>query len=496
MKKTSLSKNYLTLHAGTRSVSAMVFSGEGGSLGKSFVDIPSHTPESGWLQVDAEELWKASLQVCHDAVGKAGIYGEQIAALSIASERGTALIWDRVSSQALTPVISSQCRRTQSITESWKRKKLDRLVLQRTGLPVSDVYSAPKLLWLLEKSPELVARAKKREVLFGGIESWLLWKWTLGKVHATDYTNAAATMLLDVRSFRWDKRLMAKWKIPPTILPDIRPSSGIFGKTELHGSLPEGILIGAVAADQPAALFALTGLERGLAKASYDLHCHVMMNIGNRPKFSRIGMATTVACSAAKRASYILEGSVPNAGWPVHWMRDSLHLIDSLQETSDIALSASGPRDLFLVAQHSNGKTGSSPGGLVGLRSDIKKEDLVRAALESVAFETRNAMNTLSKDAKTGIRSVFVDGPMSQNDFLLQYQANLSNVDIARTKLGETACLGVSYLAGLAIKAIKSPASILRLRPIDQHFRPKLSSSERKKVLAGWDQAVQKIRKM
>ena len=473
----------------------MIFSSDGGLLSKAFVDIPSYTPESGWLQVEAEELWKASMQACHDAVGKAGIYDEQIAALSIASERGTALLWDRISKEALTPVIASQCHRTQAITDGWKRKKLDKLVLKRTGLPVANVLSAPKLVWLLESYPELARRARKREVLFGGIESWLLWKWTLGKIHATDYTNAAATMLFDLRSFRWDKQLLAKFKIPPVMLPEARPSSGIFGKTEQQGSLPEGIVIGAIAADQPAALFALTGLERGLAKASYDLHCHVMVNIGNKPKFSRIGLATTVACSAAKRASYILEGMVPNGGWPVHWLRDSLHLIDSIQETSDIALSASGPRGLYLVAQNKNGKTGSSPGGLVGLSPDIKKEHLVRAALESVAFETRNMMNTLSKDARMGIRSVFVDGPMSQNDFLLQFQANLSNVDIARTKLGETACLGVSYLAGLAIKQFKSPASILRLRPIDQHFRPRLSSPERKKLLAGWDDAVGKIRK-
>ncbi len=495
MTKPSMQKHQLTIHVCATSVSTMVFSAQGQLLGKAFADVSSRSPEPGWLEVDAEEVWKVSLQTVQEVLTKANIYPEQIGIVGIAAERGDALVWDRITQQALTPVIARKCSRTQKITQDWKKKKLDRLILQRTGLPVADTYSAPKLLWLLGQYPSLIKRARKREVLFGGLESWLLWKMTLGKSHATDYTSAAATMLFDVKKFKWDKQLLKKFKIPLQMLPEVRPSSFIFGQTEQQGPLPAGIPIAAIAADQPAALFALTGLERGWAKTSYDLDCHIMMNIGGRAKFSKTGFATTLACTASKRATYILEGVVRNGGWPVHWLRDSLHLIESIQETSDIAQSVKDSGGIYLVPQHQNSGATVLPGGILGLSSDVSRAHLVRAALESVALETHKVINVLAKEARTGIRSIFVDGPMSQNDFLLQHQADVCNLSIARTRLGETACLGVGFLGGLATKQYKSLRQIQRLRPLDQHFRARVGARDRAKLLKNWEDAVAKIRK-
>ncbi len=500
MQKPALLKVHLAVHATTRSVGSMVLDSAGQLLGKSFAEIAQHNPEADWSEVDPEEVWHATLNTIQECIAKSNLYAEQLIAVSITTERGTAMLWDRLTGQALTPLIASHCRRTKKILGDWMRMKWDRVLLQRTGLPLGPMPSAAKLIWLFAKDQKLRHRARKKEVLFGGLDSWLLWKMTLGKVHATDFTNAGATMLFNIKTCQWDKGLLNRFKIPAAILPQARPSSTVFGATEQQGALPANVPIGAIASDQAAALFALAGLEKGLVKASYDRDCHLMMNIGGRAKISKAGLATTPACSATRRASYILEGKVTDGGWPVHWLKDALQLVGGIQETSGVAEKAE-PFDrkaarMVLVPQHVNSGVGDFAGGLLGLRRDANKPQIVRAALESVAFQTLQMLKVLTKEAKTSLRSVFVDGPMSQNDFLLQFQAGICNVNIARTKLGETACLGVSYLAGFAVKQFRSLNAIQRFRPLDQQFRSHFSPRERKDVLRDWDKAVANLKKL
>ncbi len=493
MKEVQRQGFYLSIHASTKSVGTMLFNGSGEVLSKSFADIEQYFPENDCVEVEADDVWESVLQTSQESISKAGLYADQITMVSISVERGAALLWDKTSSHALTRIIAPQCKRSAKITQEWRRKRWDRMILTRTGLPLNDIYGGAKLVWLLSRNPQWQMRAKKGEIAFGGLDSWILWKMTGGTVHATDYTNASSTMLLGLRALTWDKGLLRKFKIPMEILPQVKPSGSLYGKTRQESFLMAEIPVGAVAADQPAALFALAGQQRGLAKTTYDRDCHVMVNIGSRPKMSRHGLATTPACGVGKNFAYVLEGAIPEGGWPVHWLKDSLQLIQSIQETSAMAESVSGGSNLFLVEAGNHAKDGFHHGGLLGLHRNVSREELIRSALESVAFKAHGMLHRLSKEAGTSIRTIFADGPMAQNDFLLQFQADLSDLNISRTKLGEMACWGGFCLAALSSKENKNPNARQQSKPIDQNFQSRVSGVQRKKILTLWAQAQEQI---
>ena len=502
----------LAIDQGTTGTTALLLDSSGKVRGRGYAELPQHFPRPGWVEHDGEEIWRCSTQAADEALRFA--QGHPIAAIGITNQRETTLVWDRKSGAPVAPAIVWQDRRTADRCAALKRAGLEPEVRRRTGLVLDPYFSATKLEWLLKHHPGLRARARRGELAFGTVDSWLLWKLSGGRVHATDPTNAARTMLYHIGEHRWDDRLLAEFGVPAGLLPQVLPSSGIFGVTQNAGTIPDGIPIAGNAGDQQAALFGQGCVEPGQSKNTYGTGCFLLLNTGQRRVASRSGLLTTVACGPRGEPAYALEGSVFIAGAALQWLRDGLAILDSAPASEPMARSVADTGGVVLVPAFVGlGAPYWRPevrGALFGLTRGTTRAHVVRAALESLAFQTRDLIAAMTRDvgrraagrgdrragggrrAGHGVRMrvLRVDGGAAANDFLMQYQADLLGLRVERPRVVETTALGAGLLAGLATGFWSSHRDLDQARQIDRVFEPRMGKTWRDVEYGRWQRAV------
>jgi len=481
---------------GTTGSTALVFDRQGRVAGRAYSEFTQHYPRPGWVEHDAEEIWRVTLRVLRQAVKRAGARGRDVAALGITNQRETTVVWDRRTGRPLHRAIVWQDRRTAPLCERLRRQGKEPLVRRLTGLVLDPYFSATKVSWLLRTVRGLAQRAERGGVCFGTIDSWLLWRLTDGAVHATDRTNASRTLLYDIRRHRWDPELCRLFGVPMSMLPKVVPSGGECG-TASADVLGAPIPIAGIAGDQQAALFGQGCVEPGMAKNTYGTGCFLLMNTGRRAVASRHGLLTTVACDAEGGAAYALEGSVFIAGAAIQWLRDGLGLLDRAADSERVARSVPSTLGVYLVPAFVGLGApywdAEARGAITGLTRGVTRAHLVRAALEALAYQTRDVVDAMVADGGT-LRTLRVDGGASANDFLMQFQADVLGVPVERPALVETTAMGAAFLAGLATGFWHSPAQLARARRIAKRFRPRMSAGERAAVYRGWQDAVARVR--
>jgi glycerol kinase len=485
------------LDQGTTGTTALVFDRRGRLAARAYREFTQHYPRPGWVEHDPEEIWRVTLGVLRTAVRRAGARGRDVAALGITNQRETTVLWDRRTGRAVHRAIVWQDRRTAERCAALRAKGLEARVRAKTGLVLDPYFSATKLAWLLEHVRGAAKRAAQGELCFGTIDSWLLWRLTAGAVHATDPTNASRTLLFDIRARAWDPELCDLFGIPASLLPAVRPSSGLFGETAPE-VLGVPVPVAGVAGDQQAALFGQGCVEPGLAKNTYGTGCFLLLHTGDRPIGSDRGLLTTIACDARGGAAYALEGSVFIAGAALQWLRDGLRLIRRAADSERLARSVDSTLGVYLVPAFVGLGApywdADARGALLGLTRGVTHAHVVRAALEALAFQTRDVVDAMTADAGTRLRVLRVDGGAAANGFLLQFQADVLGVPVERPKLIETTAMGAACLAGLATGVWRSAADLAPLRKVDRRFAPRMPAAEREALYRGWQAAVARVR--
>lgn len=484
-------KYILALDAGTSSVRAILFDRDGQVVSTARKEIRQFFPEPGYVEEDGSEIWSSQLGVAVEAMSRVGVSGAGLNSIGIANQRETTLLWDRQSGDPVAPAIVWQCRRTAPLMAKMKRDGLEQFVSERTGLVLDAYFSAGKLRFLLDESPALRARAAAGTLCFGTVDSWLIYKLTGGRVHATDLTNASRTMLFNIHTLSWDEELLRLFDIPAAILPEVLPSSSLFGKTEQR-FFGAPVAITGVAGDQQAALAGQRCFLPGDAKNTYGTGCFLLMNTGSVAVKSENGLLTTIACGIDGRVTYALEGSVFTAGSAIQWLRDGLGLIPDAAATSELACSVSDTAGCYVVpaftglgAPYWNA---GARGSVFGLSGKTTRAHFVRAVLESLAYQTVDLLEAMQKDSRLSTGLLRVDGGAAENEFLLQFQADLLGRPIVRAGNIEATALGAALLAGFFTgyfdKKNLPPAGK------ERRFIPKLDANKREALLAGWKRAV------
>jgi len=488
----------LAIDQGTTGSTALVFSREGRILGRAYAEIRQHYPEPAWVEHDPEEIWTTSLRVMEEALAASGAAPGELHAIGITNQRETTVVWDRQTGEPVHPAIVWQSRQTEEICRRLVREGHEGTIRSRTGLVVDAYFSGTKIRWILDRYPEIRARAESGEIAFGTIDSWLLWKLTGGAVHATDPTNASRTMLYNIRKGSWDRKLLGILGIPRAMLPAVRPSAGVFGETVPHGTLPGGVPVAGIAGDQQAALYGQCCWEPGMAKNTYGTGAFVMMNMGAKFAASRHGLLTTVACRMDGKPCFALEGSVFSAGSAVQWLRDELRFVQNAAVTSEIAQAVGDTGGVYVVPAF----TGlgapwwdmEARGAILGLTRGSNRAHIVRATLESLAYQTRDVIDAMNADSGIPITELAVDGGATANDFLMQFQADILGVPVNRPAGLETTATGAAFLAGLGSGFWKSPENLAAARTTERVFEPRMPAGERERLYAGWREAVERVR--
>ena len=487
-------KYVLAIDQGTTGSRAILYDRRGRALASAYREFKQYFPRPGWVEHDPEEIWRSVHDTIQEAL--AGVPGSAVAAVGVANQRETTIIWDRVTGRPVHPAIVWQCRRTAERCRRLGRQKgLADDIRKRTGLPLDAYFSATKAEWILSRGG-LTRAAKSGALCFGNPDSWILWKLTGGAVHATDPTNASRTMLFNIRTLRWDDDLLKLFGIPEAMLPEVRLSSGDFGRTVALGRLPAGIPVTGIAGDQQAALFGQAGFAAGAIKATYGTGCFILMNTGRKRIESAHGLLTTLACGPGGEVTFALEGSVFVAGASVQWLRDQLGLLKTAADSEAMAEAAGDNGGVYFVPAFVGlGAPYWDPdarGTITGLTRGTTANQVVRAALEAIGYSTRDVLETMEKDSKLAVRDLRVDGGMAVNDFLCRFQADILGIPVLRPRAVETTALGAAYLAGLAIGFWKDAAEIERLWAADRTFKPALKQPEADALYKGWLTAVKK----
>ena len=487
-------KSYiLAIDQGTTGTRALLYDRHGREVASSYREIRQYYPKPGWVEHDPEELWGSAGGVIEGAIRRARIRGTQIAAIGITNQRETTLLWDRRSGRPLHRAIVWQDRRTSDLCQKLKGHRSE--VRKTTGLVLDPYFSGAKIAWLLRRHDSIARAAAQGKVAFGTVDSWLLWNLTRGRVHATDVTNASRTLLMDLKDFSWSHPMLKMLKVPASVLPTVFPSSHRFGVTAKAGPLPAGIPIHGIAGDQQAALFGQGCVNPGQAKNTYGTGCFLLMQTGQRLIYSRHGLITTAACNSTGKPSYALEGSVFIAGALIQWLRDGLGLIQRAADSERLARSVRNSAGVHLVPAFVGlGAPYWKPqarGLICGLTRGVTQAHLVRAALESVAFQSQELIESMRLDSGIRLTTLRVDGGAVRNNFLMQFQADLSGVPVLRLRHVETTALGAAQLAGLGA-GFWTPRDLERMRQIDRRFRPTWSAIRREAALKGWRAAVQR----
>ena len=487
-------KRYImALDAGTTSNRCILFDRNGRVCSVAQREFHQYFPKPGWVEHDANEIWASMLGVAVEAMQRIGATAAEIAGIGITNQRETSVVWDKATGEPIYNAIVWQCRRTSAYCDELKARGLTEIFRQKTGLVIDAYFSATKLRWLLEEIPGARARAERGELLFGTVETWLLWKLTGGKVHITDYSNASRTMLFNINTLQWDEEILRELNIPRGMLPEPRPSSAVYAETEptlLGGAIP----ICGAAGDQQAALFGQTCFRPGEAKNTYGTGCFLLMNTGERPVFSQNGLVTTVAWGLDGHVNYALEGSIFVAGAAIQWLRDEMKLIESAQDSEYMAQKVRDTNGCYVVpaftglgAPHWNQY---ARGTIVGLTRGCNKYHLIRATLDSICYQVDEVLAAMRADSGIALEALKVDGGASANNYLMQTQADVIGAPVVRPTCVESTALGAAFLAGLAVGFWRDLDEIRRYYAADRTFLPTISEQERAERLNGWKRAV------
>ncbi len=488
----SNNKFIIALDQGTTSSRAVLFDEKGSIVGIAQQEFTQIFPQSGWVEHDANEIWNTQLGVLQKLVADHKVEAKSIIAMGITNQRETTVIWDRKTGEPIYNAIVWQDKRTAFICEELKSKGLTDYVRQNTGLVIDSYFSGTKIKWILDHVDGARQRAEKAELAFGTIDSWLIWKLTNGKSHVTDYSNASRTMVFNIRDLKWDEKLLGELQIPKSLLPEVKPSANNFGFWNLNGI---EIPIAGVAGDQQAALFGQACFEPGMAKNTYGTGCFMLMNTGSRIQLSKNGLITTIAWGLDGKVEYALEGSVFIAGAAVQWLRDSLHLIDQSKDSEYFAAKALGSNEVYVVPAFAG--LGApywdmyARGAIFGLTRDTGKDHLIKATLESLAYQTKDILNAMQEDAGIQLASLKVDGGACANNILMQFQADILGTEVERPEVIESTALGAAYLAGIQ-SGLWKKEDITRNRKIQKRFTPAMDDKTRATLYMGWQKAVKR----
>ena len=486
-------KYIMSLDQGTTSCRCILFDHEGNICSTAQREFRQIFPKPGWVEHDAEEIWHTTLEVSLAAMVKLGVQAQDIAGIGITNQRETTVIWDKKTGEPIANAIVWQCRRTSDIIDDLVERGYSDMIRSKTGLVPDAYFSGSKIKWLLDNVPGARERAERGELLFGTIDTWLIWKLTGGRVHVTDHTNASRTMIFNIHDLCWDKELLELLDIPECILPEVKPSSHVYGHTEFEfygGEIP----IAGAAGDQQCAVFGQCCFEPGQMKNTYGTGCFLLMNTGTKPVQSKSGLVTTIAVGYDDHVEYALEGSIFVAGAAIQWIRDQLNILSSASESEEYALSVADTAGGYIVPaftglgapywkQHARGC-------IVGLTRGFSRAHLIRATLESLAYQTYDICKAMEADSGIPITELKVDGGACANNFLMQFQSSILGCEVHRPKCIETTALGAAYLAGLAVGYWDSLEDVKRNWGIDRIFYPNMVTSHREKLLKGWHRAV------
>ena len=488
-----MKKYIMALDEGTTSCRCILYNKKGEMVSVAQKEFRRIYPNAGWVEHDAMEIWSTQIGVAQEALYKINCTYENIEAIGITNQRETTVVWDRETGEPVYNAIVWQCRRTAEYCDSLKAKGLEPSFREKTGLPVDAYFSASKLRWILDNVEGARAKAEAGKLLFGTIETWLIWKLTGGRVHVTDYSNASRTMMFNINELKWDKDILAELDIPVSMLPEPVPSSFIYGETEEH-IFGGPVRISGAAGDQQSALFGQGCFEKGQAKNTYGTGCFLLMNTGESPVYSKNGLVTTIAWGIDGKVNYALEGSVFVAGAAIQWLRDELELIDSSPESERLALSVPDTNGVYIVPAFAGlGAPYWNPyarGAIFGLTRGADKCHLTRATLESLAYQTNDLLEAMKEDIGYELLSLQVDGGACANNFLMQFQADITAKPVKRPECIETTSLGAAYLAGLATGFWSDMDDITENLKTDREFTASMNEEKRTKLLAGWKKAV------
>jgi glycerol kinase len=489
-----MAKYILALDQGTTSSRAILFDKKGAIAGVSQKEFTQYFPKAGWVEHDPMEIWSSQLEVAQNVLKENKVSAKDIAAIGITNQRETTLVWDRATGQPVYNAIVWQDRRTASICDKLKADGLEKDIRNRTGLVVDAYFSGTKVKWVLDNVKGARKRAEAGELAFGTVDSWLIWNLTKGAEHVTDYSNASRTLIYNINELKWDKKLLKAIDVPESVLPEVKDSSTVYGKTDASlfgGEIP----IAGIAGDQQAALFGQACFEPGMAKNTYGTGCFMLMNTGEKPVKSKQGLLTTIAWGLDGKVEYALEGSVFIAGAAIQWLRDGLKMIDSAPDSEYYAGKVEDTDGVYVVPAFAG--LGApywdmyARGAMFGLTRGTSKEHIIRATLDSLAYQTKDVLDAMQKDSKIQLNALRVDGGACANNLLMQFQSDILGTDVQRPEVIETTALGAAYLAGIAVGFYKK-GQISQNWMIDRAFEPNMTPAQRKKLYKGWQKAVER----
>jgi glycerol kinase len=486
-------KYVMALDAGTTSNRCILFNEKGEICSVAQKEFTQIYPHPGWVEHDPEEIWSTQYEVAKEAMAKLNVSADQIAAIGITNQRETTIVWDKNTGEPVYNAIVWQCRRTSEYADSLKEKGLSDKFRDKTGLLIDAYFSATKVKWILDNVEGARERAEAGDLVFGTVETWLIWKLTKGKVHVTDYSNASRTMLFNIKTLEWDDEILAELNIPKSMLPEAKPSSCVYGETDasLFGvSIP----IAGAAGDQQAALFGQTCFKAGEAKCTYGTGAFLLMNTGEMPVDSKNGLLTTIAWGLDGKVNYALEGSIFVAGAAIQWLRDEMRLVDSSPDSEYMATKVKDTNGCYVVPAFTG--LGAphwdqyARGTIVGITRGVNKYHIIRATLESLAYQVHDVLKAMEADSGINLAALKVDGGASANNFLMQFQSDMLGADVNRPKCVETTAMGAAYLAGLAVGYWKSKEDVVANWGIDRVFSNQATEEEREEKISGWTKAV------
>ena len=488
-----MAKYMMALDAGTTSNRCIIFNEKGEICSSAQKEFRQHFPKPGWVEHDANEIWSTQLGVAVEAMSKIDASAEDIAAIGITNQRETTIVWDKKTGEPVYHAIVWQCRRTSEYCDELKERGLTDKFRQKTGLVIDAYFSGTKLKWILDNVPGVRERAEKGELLFGTVETWLIWKLTKGNVFVTDYSNASRTMLFNINTLEWDDEILAELNIPRCMLPEAKPSSCVYGMADpqfFGGEIP----ISGAAGDQQAALFGQTCFNAGEAKNTYGTGCFLLMNTGEKPVFSKNGLVTTIAWGIDGKVNYALEGSIFVAGAALQWLRDEMRLIDSAADSEYMAGKVKDTNGCYVVPAFTG--LGAphwdqyARGTIVGITRGVNKYHIIRATLESLAYQTNDVLQAMRADSGIELSTLKVDGGASANNLLMQMQADIIQAPVQRPMCVESTAMGAAYLAGLAVKYWSSLEEVQKNWAVDQLFLPRIAKEEQQAKIKQWNKAV------
>ena len=488
-----MGKYVMALDAGTTSNRCILFNKEGKVVSIAQKEFTQYFPKPGWVEHDADEIWSTQLGVAVEAMSKIGASAEDIAAIGITNQRETTVVWDKKTGEPVCPAIVWQCRRTAEFCDQLKAQGHTDMIREKTGLIIDAYFSGTKIRWILDHVEGAREKAEKGELLFGTVETWLIWKLTHGHVHLTDYSNASRTMLFNINALEWDQEILDLLDIPKAMLPKPMPSSCVYGQTATSyfgGHIP----IAGAAGDQQSALFGQACFHPGAAKNTYGTGCFLLMNTGDTPVFSKNGLVTTIAWGLDGKVEYALEGSIFVAGAAIQWLRDEMRLIDSVADSEYMAGKVEDTNGCYVVpaftglgAPHWDSY---ARGTIVGITRGVNKYHIIRATLESIAYQVNDVLGAMEADSGIALTSLRVDGGASANNFLMQTQADIIGAPVKRPQCIETTAMGAAYLAGLAVGYWESREEVEENWAVDQTFEPAIEEVKRQEKIKGWNKAV------